>query len=148
MTNDEKRKFIRHPLSYPLKVSVLHHEHGRQEYKFNAENIGGGGLQFRSTRCFPEGINLEIDLMVEQHRFTIDGTVIRCEEFGDGMYMIAVLFVDEHELLKARLAEQAVRIEIFKERLERRHHVELDLGCIAREWIKRYSTAFAHEHDL
>jgi len=148
MIHEERRKFFRHPFSYPLKVSVQHHEHGRQEHKFNAENIGGGGLQFRSSHCFPEDMELEITLMVEQHRYTIDGRVIRCEELGDGMYMIAVLFGDEHELLKARLAEQAVRIELFKERLERRHHVTLELGCVAREWIKRYSTAFAHEHNL
>jgi hypothetical protein len=148
MSDDERRKFIRHPFSYPLKVSVLHHEHGRQEHKFEADNIGGGGLQFRSAHSFPEGTELEIDLWVEQHPFSIDGFVTRCDEMRDGSYLVGVSFTDEHELLKARLAEQAVRIELFKKRLERRHHVKLELGCIAREWIKRYSTAFAHEHDL
>ena len=148
MNYEERRKFFRHPFSYPLKVSVQHHEQGRKEHKFNAENIGGGGLQFRSSHCFPEEMELEIDLMVEHHRFTIDGRVIRCEELGDGRYIIAVLFEDEHERLKARLAEQAVRIELFKERLEGRYHVTLELGCVAREWIKRYSKAFAHDHNL
>ncbi len=148
MFDEERRKFIRHPLSYPLKVSVLHREYGIQEHKVKADNIGGGGLQFRSDHCFSKGTELEIDLWVEQYTFSIDGIVVRCDEQRDGSYMVGVSFNDEHELLKARLAEQAVRIELFKERLERRHHVRLDLGCIAREWIKRYSTAFAHEHDL
>ena len=148
MIPEERRKFFRHPFSYPLKVSVQHHEQEKQEHRFSAENIGGGGIQFKSSHCFPKGMKLEINLMVEQHRFEIDGRVIRCEELGDGSYMVAVLFENEHELLKARLAEQAVRIELFKERLERRHNVTLELGCIAREWIKRYSTAFAHDHNL
>ena len=148
MTQQERRKFFRHPFSYPLKVSVQHHEQGKQEHRFKAENIGGGGMQFKSDHCFPEGMELEIFLMVEKHSFTIDGRVVRCERMNDGLYMIAVWFEDEHELLKARLAEQAIRIELFKERLERRHHVTLDLGCIAREWIKRYSTAFAQDHNL
>ena len=148
MTQQERRKFFRHPFSYPLKVSVQHHEQGKQEHRFNAKNIGGGGLQFKSDRCFPEGMELEIFLMVEKHSFTTHGRVIRCEELAGDTYMIAVLFEDEQELLKTRLAEQAVRIELFKERLERRHNVALDIGCVAREWIKRYSTAFAHDHDL
>ena len=131
-----------------MKVSIQHHEQGSQEHRFNAENIGGGGLQFRSSRCFPRDTELEINLLVENHKFVIDGTVIRCEDLDDGTYMIAVLFSDEHELLKARLAEQAVRIELFKTRLERRHNVTLDTSCVARVWIKRYSTAFAHDHNL
>jgi hypothetical protein len=148
MMHNERRRFFRHPFSYPLKVSVHHREQGRQEHRFSAENIGGGGLLFRSSHCFPQGLVLEIFLMVEKHSFTIDGKVVRCEELDNGCYMIAVGFENSHDLLKARLAEQAVRIELFKERLERRHHVTLDLACVAREWIKRYSTAFAHDHNL
>ena len=125
-----------------------HHERGKQEHSFNAENIGGGGLQFKSRRCFPDGTELEINFMVEKHRFAIDGRVIRCEQMDNESFMIAVVFENKHELLKARLAEQAVRIELFKERLERRHHVKLDTGCIAREWIKRYSDAYARDHNL
>jgi len=148
MTDAERRKYIRHPFSYPLTVKNLHEIHGKEERSFESKNIGAGGLQFHSDHCFPSGTGLELNLWVEGTRFEIDGTVSRCEELEDGSYMIAVFFSNAHEVLKARLAEQAVRIELFKERLERRYQVELDLGCIAREWIKRYASAYARDHGL
>jgi hypothetical protein len=47
-----------------------------------------------------------------------------------------------------RMMEQIVRIEIFKTRMERRYGVTLDFGAVAKEWIRRYSKAFAKNYDL
>lgn len=148
MTDFERRKYIRHPFSYPLVVKTLHRTGNREELNYESNNIGAGGIQFHSVHCFPAGIEIEIDLWVESRKFELSGVVVRCEELEKRSFMIAVAFRNASEGLKARLAEQAVRIELFKERLERRHQVELDLGCVAREWIKRYAGAYARDHDF
>jgi hypothetical protein len=162
----EQRRFIRHPLSYPFSVTVLGGSATEEECESRAkredpatnspsddimrgvsENIGAGGLQFKSGRCLSEGTELEIDLDVEGRSFRLDGRVVRCEQ-EEGGYMTAVAFASPDERLKARMMEQVVRIEMVKQRMERRFGVELKFGDIAREWIKRYSSRFAERYDI
>jgi hypothetical protein len=144
----ERRKYLRHPFSYPLRVSILQEKERHGNSAHQAENIGGGGLQFRSDRCMPRGSGLEITFKVEGHRFELDGEVVRCEPIDEDSYMVAVAFNSAQEQLKARLAEQAVRIELLKERFERRFNRELEMSCLARTWIQRYASAYAHEHGF
>lgn len=112
-----------------------------------SDDIGAGGLQFRSPRCLAEGTELEIDLEVEGRFFRLDGRVVRCEREDDG-YATAVAFSSPDERLKVRMMEQVVRIEMVKNRLERRYGVELSFGDVAREWIRRYSSRFAERYDI
>jgi hypothetical protein len=148
MTDVERRKYIRHPFSYPLIVKTLHRIGKREELSYESKNIGGGGIQFHSVYCLPAGTVIEIDLWVEKRKFELSGMVVRCDVLEDRSFMVAVAFRNASEALKARLAEQAVRIELFKERLESRYQVELDLSCVAREWIERYAGAYARDHDF
>jgi hypothetical protein len=162
----EKRKFIRHPLSYPLQVNVLSGAVSEKECEARvdgqkpargdsshdsitgvSDNIGAGGLLFRCPHCMAEGTELEIDLEVEGRSFRLDGRVVRCEREDDG-YLTAVAFSSPDERLKARMMEQVVRIELVKNRLERRYGVELAFGDVAREWIRRYSSRFADRYDI
>jgi hypothetical protein len=144
----ERRNYIRHPFSYPLDVHIVHQNGVRREHKFSSENIGAGGIQFKSDHCMPAGTDIEISLCVEGRRYAIDGTVVRCEPIDSDFHMVAVRFGSANELLKARLAEQAVRIELLKERLERRCGTELEVGWLAREWIRRYASAYARDHGM
>jgi hypothetical protein len=162
----EKRKFIRHPLTYPFEVKVLGGAMSEKECEARidgekparadsshdsitgvSDNIGAGGLLFRSGRCMAEGTELELDLEVEGRSFKLDGRVVRCEREDDG-YVTAVAFSSPDEQLKARMMEQVVRIEMVKNRLERRYGVELTFGEVAREWIRRYSSRFADRYDI
>jgi hypothetical protein len=146
--NVERRNYIRHPFSYPLDVQVIKDSGMRGEHRFTSENIGAGGIQFKSDHCMAEGTVIEISLCVENRRYSIDGTVVRCEPIDGELHMVAVRFGSANAQLKARLAEQAVRIELLKERLERRSGVQLEIGCLAREWIKRYASVYAHDHGM
>lgn len=147
----ERRKYIRHPLNYPLDTRIIQED--REENKsrriiVESDNIGGGGLQFTACCEIQKGTPVELDVTVEGRQFAITGHVTRCRKCRGGRYVIAVSFDTPNEQLKARLAEQAVRIELCKERLERKYNVTIDFGCIAREWIKRYSTRFAQKYDV
>jgi hypothetical protein len=145
----ERRKFIRHPLNYPLKTKVIHPGGQEKELTSESENIGAGGLLFICDQEIPVGSEVEMELKVEKRTFALDGKVIRCDEkSGSRTYSIAVTFDNPNELLKMRMMEQVVRIEVFKNRIERRYNVKLDFGHVAKEWIKRYSGAFAKHYDV
>jgi hypothetical protein len=146
--DNEKRKYIRHPLSYPLQMRVLKEQRGHTLVKSRSENIGGGGLLFQSGVEIKEGIEVEITLSIEGRDFLLDGTIVRSEPIGNGDYNVAVSFHKPDEVLKARMMEQVVRIEEFKQRLERRCHKRLDFDWVANQWIKRYSKFFAEQYDI
>ncbi len=146
--NDEKRQFIRHPLSYPLKTRVVRRNTEDILLHGESENIGGGGLLFRSSEAIAEDTEVEINLTVENRQFQLDGIVVRCDPAENGDYNVAVSFARPNEMLKVRMMEQVVRIEEFKQRLERRCGKSLDFSWVAKQWIKRYSKLFAQHYDL
>ncbi len=143
----EKRKFIRHPFNYPVETRVLHPEKKENLVHSKSENIGAGGLLFRSNLEILKNTEVEINLKVQGRKFLLDGTVVRCERINEGQFSIAISFNNPDEVLKARMMEQVVRIELFKERIERRYNVKLDFTYVASEWIKRYSAVFAKHYD-
>jgi hypothetical protein len=153
----ERRKFIRHPLSYPIATKVISGPGGGgpaqgpargPEMVSRSENIGAGGILFLCERELAEGTGVRIDLQVEHRCFTLDGKVVRSERTEEGKYGVAVAFDAPSEILKVRMMEQIVRIELFKTRLERRFKANLDFGTVAKEWIRRYSKVFAERYDL
>ena len=140
----ERRRFIRHPLSYPIKTVVEGKE--SEEIESESENIGEGGLLFKSEKRIEEGTRVRVEVEVEGRKIKTEGIVVRCTEDGNGLYNIAVSFLTPQESLKVRMMEQIVRIELFKQRLERRYGKKFDFSCVAKEWIKRYSKAFAKRY--
>ena len=148
----ERRKYIRHPLNYPLKTRILHEESESSDFSGHivaeSDNIGEGGLQFTTGCKIETGAPVAIDVVVENRKFSLTGHVTRCAKCRGGQYVVAVCFDTPNELLRARLAEQVVRIELCKKRLEKRYNVTLDFACVAKEWIKRYSTLFAEQYDV
>jgi len=148
----ERRKYIRHPLSYPLETRILQENNNSRRVVNHivgeSDNIGEGGLQFTICREIAVGTIVAVDVSVEEKKFSLNGHVTRCRKCRDGRYVVAVAFDTLNELLKARMTEQVVRIELLKKRMEQRYDVTLDFGCVAREWIKRYSTLFAKQYDV
>jgi hypothetical protein len=145
-----RRKYIRHPLSYPVKTRIIKSGTGSEEKDVagKTDNIGPGGVLFTSKDSIPVKFEVEIEVVVEKRKFLMDGRVVRCRRTDDGRYCIAVAFNTSNELLKARMMEQVVRIKAFKDRLEKRYHVSLDFAEVAKEWIKRYSEYFADRYNF
>jgi hypothetical protein len=164
----ERRRFIRHPLSYPIKTRIvggtggeLGSPHrpppgnfacfpvkaaGEGELTSKTEDIGAGGLLFHCKNKIPVGTEVEVEIHVERRVFVLSGRVVRTQEVGECESGIAVAFTSPSDLLKVRMMEQIVRIELFKTRLERRYRMTLDYASVAREWIKRYSKIFADHY--
>ncbi len=145
----KKRKFVRHPLSYPLKTRIIHPDVNVKEVLSESDNISAGGLLFTCEEPVIVGSEVEIELKVEKRVFLLTGKVVRCEKKKDQSgFSIAVAFHSPNELLKMRMMEQVVRIELLKTRLERRYGVKLEFASVAKEWIKRYSEQFAKYYDV
>ncbi|RKX95853.1 MAG: hypothetical protein DRP84_02905 [Spirochaetes bacterium] len=146
----ERRKFIRHPLAYPISAIVegIDRESDKEktEIKSESEDICEGGLLFKSEKKLEKGTKILVEVEVEGRKIRTEGTVVRCIQDEKGKFNIAVSFFTPQESLKVRMMEQIVRIELFKKRFERRYGVKVDFACIAREWIKRYSRAFAKHY--
>jgi len=142
----DKRKYIRHPLNYPIKTKVVYPHGGQKVVESESENIGEGGLVFRSPHPISPGTELKIEIEVEGRHFVVDSIVVRCRKLQEQNYSIALLFKNRDELLKARMMEQVVRIELFKKRLERRFRKKCEFADVARLWIKRYSKFFANHY--
>ena len=142
----ERRKFIRHPLNYPIKAVIEEDKDVKEkktEITSESEDICEGGLLFKSNGKIKSGTKVAIDVEVEGRKINTEGIVVRSMPDKGGKYNIAVSFFTPQESLRVRMMEQIVRIELFKERFERRYGVKVDFSCIAKEWIKRYSKAFA-----
>ncbi|RKY00225.1 MAG: hypothetical protein DRP54_05885 [Spirochaetes bacterium] len=142
----EKRRYIRHPLNYPLRT-FIRTEDGHKVVESQSENIGEGGLIFISEYPVEIGSELEIELEVEGRIFKVQSRVVRCENAGENRYKIAVSFSSQNEYLKARMMEQVVRIEMFKNRLEKRYNVKCKFADVAKVWIDRYSKFFAGKYS-
>ena len=145
----KKRKFVRHPLSYPLKTRIIHPNESIKEVLSESDNISAGGLLFTCDEPVIVGSEVEIELKVEKREFLLTGKVVRCEKKkGQAGYSIAIAFNSPNEFLKMRMMEQVVRIELLKTRFERRYGVKLEFARVAKEWIKRYSEQFAKYYDV
>ena len=146
----ERRKFIRHPLTYPIKAVIEEIDKKtskkKTEITSESEDICAGGLLFKSEKRVEKGTKVLVEVEVEGRKIDTEGTVVRCMPDEDGRYNIAVSFFTPQETLRVRMMEQIVRIELFKKRFERRYGVKVDFSCIAKEWIKRYSKAFAKRY--
>jgi hypothetical protein len=143
-----KRKFIRHPFNYPIKTKIIHPEYRDGDIISESKNISAGGLLFTCKNKISTGVEVEIDLQVEKRRLLVRGQVVRCRKTTDGRYDVAVEFDTPNEILKVRMMEQVVRIELFKNRVERMYNVKLDFAWVAKAWIRRYSKAFASHYDV
>jgi len=147
---EERREFIRHPLAYPIRTIIEDTEKQKDdkkiEIKSESEDICAGGLLFKSDKKIEKGVKVLVEVEVEGRKINTEGTVVRCMPDENGKYNIAVSFFTPQETLRVRMMEQIVRIELFKKRLERRYGVKVDFSCIAKEWIKRYSKAFAKHY--
>ena len=113
----ERRKFIRHPLAYPISAIVegIDRESDKEktEIKSESEDICEGGLLFKSEKKLEKGTKILIEVEVEGRKIRTEGTVVRCIQDEKGKFNIAVSFFTPQESLKVRMMEQIVRLSLI-----------------------------------
>jgi hypothetical protein len=138
----EKRRFIRHPMCFPLqykavaKISV-------PEEAVTTKNIGRGGLLFSATQAAREGAIILIKIPFLDKLFHVKAKVVWCDKvFGQELYDVGVAFQRVNDAFKVKLIEQLYLISEYRDLRSMQLGHEISLEEASREWIKRYSKRF------
>ena len=79
--HDNRRKFYRHKISYPLE---LRDERVNTPLRVNATDISGNGCYIETVMPLPIATALRVDLWIDQERFS-PSAVVRTRDPGVGM---------------------------------------------------------------
>ena len=137
MNENERRKFIRHPVNVP--ISIIPQQEGSLG-QMPMSDVGTGGLAFLSPIAFFKGALLKINITFVQPEFEASTIVCWLRHVGD-QFEVGVRFLDDDSSFKARMVEQVCHIEEYREQA-RRNGRTLSSEQAAHEWINEYAADF------
>ena len=142
---EERRKFIRHPLCFPLSYRVVDkgtHD-GEKESRSNTINVSMGGLLFAAKRPVDAGSTIIVKMPFENKVFNIRAKVVRCDRNPETkLSNIGVRFYRTNDAFKVKLIEQIYLISEYRDLKSMQLGRQVSLEEASREWIKRYSERF------
>ena len=141
----ERRRFIRHPLSLPLKFKVMGKNQVAliRESKTRTINISLGGLLFSSRSPVKKGSTISLKMPFEDKIFNVSAKVVHCKKsFDINLYNIGVKFNRLQDAFKVKLIEQLYLISEYRDLRSVQLGREVPLEEASKEWIKRYSERF------
>ena len=134
------RQFIRHPTDIPIQydhpdVSVNHDE--------PLNDIGEGGLSFRSCRYLEPGSDITVRIPVHHQAFEGKGTIVWSRKRpNEECWDIGVRFEDEASEYRLRMIEQVCYIEHYRKEALEKEGRDLSSAEAAAEWVKKYAGNF------
>lgn len=150
-TAPERRRFIRHPSTIPLRCRKTGHSIDTEGL---LHDIDEGGLRFVAPEGFVRGDLLEIEFPSLRGDGSLRGEVMwACTHRdavageGEGGYETGMRFLSHRSMQKARVIEQICHIEAYRQEQRRDHGRELTANEAAREWIERYARDFPRLTD-
>lgn len=136
----EKRRFIRHPICYPLKFKV---KSKRLFEKTNTLNVSEGGLLFLSAKPVKKGALLMLELPFLEKVFKVQAKVMHvASEKGRKLFSVGVAFCRISDALKVKLIEQLYLIDEYRHLRSIQLGRDVSLQEASEEWIKLYSQRF------
>lgn len=142
---EERRRFIRHPLCFPLAYKVLDKgaRDGKKEARSNTINVSMGGLLFAAKRPVETGSIIVVKMPFENKVFNIRARVVRCDKNPETkLNNIGVRFYRTNDAFKVKLIEQIYLISEYRDLKSMQLGRQVSLEEASREWIKRYSERF------
>ncbi len=142
---EEKRRFIRHPLCFPLAYKVVDKgiRGAGKEARSNTINISMGGLLFAAKRPVDAGSTIIVKMPFENKVFNIRAKVVRCDKNPETkLNNIGVRFYRTNDAFKVKLIEQIYLISEYRDLKSMQLGRQVTLEEASREWIKRYSERF------
>ena len=140
MSEQERRRFIRHLLVNPLEFQLSEDEAFE---KTETVNFSEGGLMFMSKKDVPEGAGIKLQMPLYDKVFNIKAHVEHCvKDDATGMYSVGVSFTTYADAFKVKLIEQIYLIEEYRVLRSLQLGKEMTLNDASKEWIKRYSERF------
>ncbi|MCX5680067.1 MAG: PilZ domain-containing protein [Candidatus Omnitrophica bacterium] len=142
---EEKRRFIRHSLCFPLVYKIVDkgiHDDGK-EARSKTINISMGGLLFAAKNPVEAGSTIIIKMPFENKTFNIRAKVVRCDKNPETkLNNIGVRFYRTNDAFKVKLIEQIYLISEYRDLKSMQLGRQVSLEEASREWIKRYSERF------
>jgi len=136
----EKRRFIRHPVCYPLKFRIRAKSYTERSTTLN---ISEGGLLFLSRRKVLPGTLLELNLPFEDKIFKAQARVVHVSaERNKPLYNVGVAFYRISDALKVKLLEQLYLIDEYRHLRSIQLGREITFQEASKQWIKLYSKKF------
>lgn len=132
------RKFVRHPSSIPIELSVARSSFsGMQKLR----NVSTGGLACVVDEPLPVGcsVNLRIPMVWPEYRG--NGVVAWCRKAAP-MFEVGIQFDAQH-FFKAKMVEQLAQIEQYRAQVQLSEGRALSSELAAEEWIARYAEDFS-----
>ena len=150
----ERRRFIRHPLCFPLTYSVIEKAHGASAVKAGVKsagkehtsatiNVSMGGLLFAAKRPVKVDSIIMIKMPFQDKVFNVRAKVVHCDKNPETkLYNIGCAFHRLGAAYKVKLVEQLYLISEFRDLKSIELGKDVSLEKASREWIKRYSARF------
>ena len=137
----ERRRFIRHPICYPLEFE---HISRKIIEKTKTVNLSEGGLLFLSKHQLKTGEIILIKLPIQDKIFKVKAKVMHVSKDEDAnLFNIGVSFYRYADAFKVKLIEQIYLIDEYRILRSVQMGRDITLKEASEEWIKRYSKRFA-----
>jgi c-di-GMP-binding flagellar brake protein YcgR len=143
----DRRKYIRHPLSFPLKYNILANAKGvsvaSREAKSTTINISIGGLLFSSRQALDKDLLIDLKMPFGDKIFKVRAHVVHCSKNLDTkLFNVGVSFHRLRDAFKVKLIEQLYLISEYRDLRSVQLGREIPLEEASKDWIKRYSERF------
>ena len=141
----ERRRFIRHPLCFPLTYEVVDHTPAKSagEKKSTTINISMGGILFASKKSVKSGSVILLKMPFQNKVFNVRAKVVHCDKSSEtNLYNIGASFHRLSAAYKVKLIEQLYLISEFRDLRSIQLGRDISLEKASQEWIKRYSARF------
>lgn len=141
----ERRRFIRHPLCFPLTYEVVGIAPVKTVTgkKSTTINISMGGILFASKKPVRSGSAIMLKLPFQNKVFNVRAKVVHCDKSSEtNLYNIGASFHRLSAAYKVKLIEQLYLISEFRDLRSIQLGREVTLEKASKEWIERYSERF------
>ncbi len=132
------RKYVRHPSSIPIELSVAHTPCFGQQ---RLANIATGGFACSVSEPVVVDAIIEVRIPMIWPDYRGSGVVKWCRGEAPN-YEVGIEF-SEQDLFKAKMVEQLSQIEHYRNQLWVEQGRIVDGEQAAAEWIERYAKDFA-----
>jgi len=141
-TGKNKRCFIRHPVTLPVKCQKEGHQEANA---YEMRDISFGGMSFVSIDFYAPGDLVAMEFPVQSARRRVDGEIIwsaRLKDQPTSLYANGLKFLTRQMLFIARIVEQLCCIEKYREAQALQFSRSLSGDQAAQEWIRLCAARF------
>jgi c-di-GMP-binding flagellar brake protein YcgR len=139
---EERRRFVRHPICYPLEVTYASKKAAE---KGTTINISQGGLLFLSKRKLKCGKIIVLKLPLQDKLFKVRARIVHVnpDKENPKLYNVGVSFYRYSDAFKVKLIEQVYLIDDYRILRSIQLGREVSFREASEEWIRRYSKRFS-----